>query len=193
MPDARLLFAVPPAASPQTAPLSTPAAYSGYFAQHRAFRKARVESKPSSERRHQIDRSYRAVHNYVLAHARPEHHHPRCARYRIARPMMLKSVAARAQIRIAPKIGKDKQCRLASIFRIALNRTPDLRAEPVRALDPLHIQRVSARVRHIDIVQRDPEQTRRQRPHQLLGDEDGKFIRTCQTERVRFEIVHRKL
>ncbi len=63
---------------------------------------------------------------------------------------------------------------------LALHRLPDIRAEPIGPLNGFEIQRVTAGVRDIDIVQRDPEQAGREFLHQLAGDEDGEFIGACQ-------------
>jgi hypothetical protein len=48
-------------------------------------------------------------------------------------------------------------------------------------------------VRDVDIVQRDPQQARREAAHQVLGNIHGHLIRARQAARVRREIVRREL
>src|SRR5690242_1396687 len=48
-------------------------------------------------------------------------------------------------------------------------------------------------MRNVDVVHRDPEQTRRNFSHQPLGNVEGKFVRTGECTRVRPKIIDGKL
>ncbi len=107
--------------------------------------------------------------------------------------MMLETVSARIFVRIAAKIRQYKQRRFARIFRLALNRLPNLRTQTVRTANAVHIKRIRPRVRDINVVQRDPQQTRRHLPHQLPRDINRKLIRAGKRQRVILKFAHGKL
>ena len=67
---------------------------------------------------------------------------------------------------------------LPGVFGFVLNHLPNLAAQPIGSLDGIDVERISAGMRNIDIVQRDPEQARRELTHQLPGNVDREFIRT---------------
>ena len=99
----------------------------------------------------------RPIENRPLANSSAQSHHPRGPRERIAGAVMLKSVAAGILVGVTPEIRQDEQRGVAGIFRLALDHLPQFPAEAVGAPDPLDIQRVSAGVGDIDIVQGDPQ------------------------------------
>src|ERR1700733_9664369 len=87
-------------------------------------------------------------------------HHPGCARSYIAGPMMLKAVSSGVLVAIASKVRQDEQSCVSSVFRFALHCFPEFRAQAIRAANGVHVERVSARVRDIDVVHGNPKQTR---------------------------------
>jgi len=132
--------------------------------------------------------------NYdVLTDARPENHHPGRTRHLVARAVMLESVAAGFDVGIAAEIRQDEHRRLVGVLRIFLNGLPKLGAEAVAAFDAVDVEGECAGVRHIDVMQRDPEQTRGKPLHQVFGDVHRHLIRAGQVARVRREIVYREL
>src|SRR6185503_983189 len=135
----------------------------------------------------------RRIVNHALTDALTEYHHPCRAAGCIACSMVLKAVAAGIKVRIASEIRQHKHCRVAGIFRFCLYRLPQLRAEPVCSPDSVDVERICARVRDIDIVHRDPEQTRRLFSHQLPRNIKRQFVRTGKSARVRSEITNREL
>ena len=89
---------------------------------------------------------------------------------------MLESVAAGIVVGVAPKVRQDEHGGVAGIFRFALNRLPQFRAEAVGAADAVDVERVRSGVRDVDIVHGDPEQAGRDLPHQVARDVDGKLV-----------------
>jgi hypothetical protein len=104
-----------------------------------------------------------------------------------------RAIAAGRCIRIAAEVGENEHGCLAGIFGLALNHLPNLGAEPIGTLYRIHIERISACVRDINIVQSDPEQTGRELMHQLPGNVDRKFVWAAQTTSVGGEIRNREL
>ena len=70
---------------------------------------------------------------------------------------MLKSVAAGIVVRVAAKVRQNEECGFASIFRIALDGLPHVRAQAVGAAYCFDIERISACMGDVNIVQRDPK------------------------------------
>ncbi len=103
--------------------------------------------------------------------------------------MVLEAVAAGVRISVATEIGKDEEVGFAGVLGVALDGVPQFRAEAVRAADAFKIERVSAGMSDIDIVQRDPQQARREFAHQPLGDEHRKFVRAGERARMGSEIA----
>jgi len=76
------------------------------------------------------------------------------------------AVPAGVLVAIASKVRQDEQRRISGIFRFALYRCPELCAKAIGAANGVHVKRVSARVRDIDVVHGDPKQTGRLLLHQ---------------------------
>src|SRR5579875_1170731 len=103
--------------------------------------------------------------------------------------MVLKTVAPRVHVGVAAEIGKDKHGRSVLVLRFRLDGVPDFSTEPVRTLNSANIEGIRSRMSYIDIMQRNPEQTGRHLPHQLLCDINRKLIRTGKTHRMMHKII----
>src|SRR5277367_5212920 len=138
-----------------------------------ALRKRRIKPKNRSDRWHKIGGFQRTIDNDTLADAGAHGHHPRRARERIARAVMLKSVAAGIFVRVTAKIRQDEESCVAGIFRLSLDCLPKLSAKTICAPDALNIERIRTSMRDIDIVQGNPQKTGSELLHQLACDVDG--------------------
>src|ERR1700733_2166966 len=151
------------------------------------------KSEECSERGHEVGRLHRTIDEHIFPNPCASHHHPRGSRKRIAGAVMLKAIPAGRCIRIAAEVGENEHGCLAGIFGLALNHLPNLGAEPIGTLYRIHVERISAGMRDINIMQSYPEQTRGELMHQLPGNVDRKFVWAAQTASVGGEIRNGEL
>src|SRR6185312_6413931 len=114
-------------------------------------------------------------------------------RERVTGAVVLKTVAPGVAIGIAAKIRQDQERGLAGILGLTLDRLPHFRAEAVGSTDPIDVQRVCSRMRNVNVMHRDPQQTRRDLAHKLPSNIYGEFIRAGKGASVRLEIINRQL
>ena len=77
-----------------------------------------------------------------------------------------------------PKSGRTNNEVLPAYSGLALNHFPDFGTQPVGAADGIHIQRKRPGVGDVDVVQRDPQQARRELPHDPARDEHRQLVGT---------------
>src|SRR5580704_9336407 len=118
-----------------------------------ALRKRRIKPKYRSDRWHKIGGFQRAIDNHTFTNTGSHRHHPCGPRERIARAVMLKSIAAGIFVGVAAKVRQYEQSRVAGILRLGLDRLPKLGTKTICAADALNIERIRASMRDIDIVQ----------------------------------------
>src|SRR5581483_4662644 len=115
---------------------------------------------------------------------------PGSARKHVSSAMVLEAVSGGVFVAVAAEIGKNEQCCLPRVLRLALDHLPELSAEAIGAAYAFDIKRVSSRMRNVDIVQRHPQQTRRNLAHKLPHDVYRKLVGTRERLRVGFEVVN---
>ena len=74
-----------------------------------------------------------------------------------------------------------------------LDELPDLRAEAVGPLDGVEVERESAGMGDVDVVEGDPEKARREAAHELARDKDRELVGADQVGSVGHEIIDREL
>src|SRR5882762_3748098 len=106
--------------------------------------------------------------------------------------MVLKSVSPGILVGVPAKVRQNEESRFAGVFRLALDRLPDLRAQTVGAPDAFNVERVCSGMGDINIVQSDPQKAGRYLPHQLTHDIDREFVGARQRQRMSLEIIYRE-
>src|SRR5919109_4698140 len=133
------------------------------------------------------------VEDHAFANARSQGHHPSGAGKGVTCSMVLEAVAAGIVVGVAAKIRQDKQRSLSCVLWFALDNFPNVGAESVCAANAINVERIRPRVRNVDVVHGNPQEAGRDLAHELTHDVDREFVWAGQSQRVRLEVVNRKL